>query len=198
MFDGLARWSGTSFSAPLVTGLIAARMAAHPEESAEVAAGAVLAAAEDVAGVGPVLSFVTKIGKAADDRGTALTAQPASARSQPTGAMHSATVRLTGVTREAKRIAVLQGQFTVTASDKLLAFTFDDLTKGKTAVTLPADRATAVQQSLARMTGRTVTLATRVDPSIIGGVVARIGSTIYDGSVATQLQKMKQRLVESV
>jgi F-type H+-transporting ATPase subunit delta len=67
-----------------------------------------------------------------------------------------------------------------------------------TAVTLPADRATAVEQSLARMTGRTVTLATRVDPSIIGGVVARIGSTIYDGSVTTQLQKMKQRLVESV
>ena len=62
----------------------------------------------------------------------------------------------------------------------------------------PADRATAVEQSLARMTGRTVTLAIRVDPSIIGGVVARLGSTIYDGSVTTQLQKMKQRLVESV
>ena len=46
--------------------------------------------------------------------------------------------------------------------------------------------------------GRTVTLATKVNPSIIGGVVARIGSTVYDGSVTTQLQKMKQRLVESV
>ena len=67
-----------------------------------------------------------------------------------------------------------------------------------TAVPLPADRATAVEQSLARLTGRTVTLATRVDASIIGGVVARLGSTIYDGSVITQLQKMKQRLVESV
>ena len=67
-----------------------------------------------------------------------------------------------------------------------------------TAVPLPADRARAVEQSLAKMTGRTVTLATRVDPSIIGGVVARLGSTIYDGSVTTQLQKMKQRLVESV
>jgi F0F1-type ATP synthase delta subunit len=37
-----------------------------------------------------------------------------------------------------------------------------------------------------------------VNPSIIGGVIARIGSTVYDGSVTTQLQKMKQRLVESV
>ena len=67
-----------------------------------------------------------------------------------------------------------------------------------TAVPLGADRAQAIERGLAQLTGRTVTLATRVDPSIIGGVVARIGSTVYDGSVTTQLQKMKQRLVESV
>ena len=34
-------------------------------------------------------------------------------------------------------------------------------------------------------------LETRVNPSIIGGAVARIGSTVYDGSVTTQLQKVK-------
>jgi F-type H+-transporting ATPase subunit delta len=43
-----------------------------------------------------------------------------------------------------------------------------------------------------------VKLATKVDPSIIGGVVARIGTTVYDGSITTQLKKMRQRLVESV
>jgi F-type H+-transporting ATPase subunit delta len=37
-------------------------------------------------------------------------------------------------------------------------------------------------------------LETKVDPSIIGGVVARIGSTVYDGSVTTQLEKMKATL----
>jgi F-type H+-transporting ATPase subunit delta len=67
-----------------------------------------------------------------------------------------------------------------------------------TAVALPADRAKAVEQSLARMTGRTVTVTTRVDPAIIGGVVARIGSTVYDGSIARQLQRMKEKLVQSV
>ena len=41
-------------------------------------------------------------------------------------------------------------------------------------------------------------LATTIDPSIIGGLVARIGSTVYDGSVTRQLEKMKERLVESV
>ena len=67
-----------------------------------------------------------------------------------------------------------------------------------TAVALPPDRARAVEESLAKLTGRTVTLATQIDPSIIGGVIARIGSTIYDGSVTRQLQKMKERLVEGV
>jgi F-type H+-transporting ATPase subunit delta len=67
-----------------------------------------------------------------------------------------------------------------------------------TATPLAADRAQMIEQGLAKVTGRTVRLGTRVDPSIIGGVIARIGDTIYDGSVTTQLQKMKKRLVESV
>jgi F-type H+-transporting ATPase subunit delta len=37
-------------------------------------------------------------------------------------------------------------------------------------------------------------MKTSVDPSIIGGVVTRIGSTVYDGSIASQLAKLKQRL----
>lgn len=66
-----------------------------------------------------------------------------------------------------------------------------------TASPLTADRAQAIQSGLARVTGRTVMLSTHVDPSIIGGVVARVGSTVYDGSVTRQLEKMKERLVES-
>lgn len=83
------------------------------------------------------LDSTPKVTKAADDRGTALATQPAGTRSQPTGATHAATVRLGGVTREAKRVALLEGQFRVTASDKMLAFKFDDLTKGQAAVALP-------------------------------------------------------------
>ena len=66
-----------------------------------------------------------------------------------------------------------------------------------TAVALPPDRVAALQQGLAAATGRQVQLEVRVDPSIVGGAVARIGSTVYDGSVTTQLEKLKQRLIEA-
>jgi F-type H+-transporting ATPase subunit delta len=63
-----------------------------------------------------------------------------------------------------------------------------------TAIGLPADRVAALQQGLGQATGRQVQLETRVDPSIIGGAITRIGSTVYDGSVTRQLQKMKEAL----
>jgi F-type H+-transporting ATPase subunit delta len=59
---------------------------------------------------------------------------------------------------------------------------------------LAPERVKAIEAILARATGRTVTLSTSVDPAIIGGVVTRIGSTIYDGSVTRQLQRMKEKL----
>jgi len=67
-----------------------------------------------------------------------------------------------------------------------------------TAAPLGGDRAKALESSLARVTGRSVVLDMRVDASIIGGVVARVGSTVYDGSVTRQLEKIKERLVEGV
>jgi F-type H+-transporting ATPase subunit delta len=36
-----------------------------------------------------------------------------------------------------------------------------------------------------------------VDSSIIGGAVARIGSTVYDGSVTRQLERLKRSLIEA-
>ena len=65
------------------------------------------------------------------------------------------------------------------------------------AIPLADERARQLQQRLEGVTGRTVRLATRVDPSILGGVVARVGSVVYDGSIATQLSKMRERLSEN-
>ena len=63
-----------------------------------------------------------------------------------------------------------------------------------TAVALPSETLRALEQGLQQATGRTVVLEAKVDPSIIGGVITRLGSTVYDGSVTTQLQKVKERL----
>jgi len=55
------------------------------------------------------------------------------------------------------------------------------------------------QQDFARkleeVTGKQVRLEVAIDSSLIGGVVAQVGSTIYDGSVRQQLQAFKNRLV---
>jgi len=67
-----------------------------------------------------------------------------------------------------------------------------------TAVPLAPERAIALQDRLASLTGRRVVMETATSPAIIGGVVARIGSTVYDGSVKRQLEKMKDRLAGAV
>lgn len=66
-----------------------------------------------------------------------------------------------------------------------------------TAVALPPERTQALERSLSNATGKQVTVSATIDPQIIGGVIARIGSVVYDGSIARQLQKMKDRLVNS-
>lgn len=64
-----------------------------------------------------------------------------------------------------------------------------------TAVPLAPDRVTALAGALSRATGQRVTVSARVDPSLIGGVVARVGSMVFDGSVQRQLVRMRQKLL---
>jgi F-type H+-transporting ATPase subunit delta len=67
-----------------------------------------------------------------------------------------------------------------------------------TAVALPPDRVEALARRLGEVTGKRIELQTRVDPSIIGGVVTRVGSLVYDGSVTGQLARLRRTLVETV
>jgi F-type H+-transporting ATPase subunit delta len=63
-----------------------------------------------------------------------------------------------------------------------------------TAATLEPSTRDALAGALGRATGGQVVLEERVDPEMIGGVTARVGSTVFDGSVATRLERMRQRL----
>jgi F-type H+-transporting ATPase subunit delta len=59
---------------------------------------------------------------------------------------------------------------------------------------LSNDRIQAIELRLATVTGKRVAMTTRIDKDIIGGIVARVGSTVYDASIATQLRKIRERL----
>ncbi len=51
-----------------------------------------------------------------------------------------------------------------------------------------------LRQALARRVNAEVTLETRVDPALIGGIVTRIGDLLFDGSVRTQLESLGDKL----
>jgi F-type H+-transporting ATPase subunit delta len=61
---------------------------------------------------------------------------------------------------------------------------------------LPAGQREKVAERLGRLTGKQVQCRFSVDEGLIGGVVARIGSTIYDGSVQGQLKALRLKLME--
>ena len=63
-----------------------------------------------------------------------------------------------------------------------------------TAVPLTTGQSDALRQSLSEATGLQVRLTPAIDPTILGGVVAQIGSTVYDGSVSRQLARMRATL----
>lgn len=67
-----------------------------------------------------------------------------------------------------------------------------------TAAPLAPEKTRAIEQRIAEVSGRKVRFQSKVDPQIIGGLVAKVGSTVYDASITRQLEKMRQRLIESM
>jgi len=51
-----------------------------------------------------------------------------------------------------------------------------------------------VRSALEKSTGKTIRLTTKVDPSLIGGMVAKIGGIVYDASIRSRLERLKQDL----
>jgi F-type H+-transporting ATPase subunit delta len=63
-----------------------------------------------------------------------------------------------------------------------------------TAVPLSDSESAAISQRLIAMTGQQVKIDAVVDPSIIGGIVVRMGDRLIDGSARARLQELKRRL----
>jgi F-type H+-transporting ATPase subunit delta len=66
-----------------------------------------------------------------------------------------------------------------------------------TAVPVSEAEARAVAEKLSEISGRQVVVETQVDEGIIGGLIARIGDRLIDGSTRSQLSALKRRLRES-
>jgi len=71
-----------------------------------------------------------------------------------------------------------------------------NISRGKvvSAAAISEELQTKVQMTLEKITGKKVILTTEVDPSIIGGIVAKVGDLVMDGSIKTQLAGLNESI----
>jgi F-type H+-transporting ATPase subunit delta len=65
------------------------------------------------------------------------------------------------------------------------------------AMPLSQNELKSLEARLVGITGKVVNLESQTDASLLGGMVVQIGSTIFDGSIRTQLAEVKRRLTET-
>lgn len=68
----------------------------------------------------------------------------------------------------------------------------------KTAFPLTGELSARLQKGLEGLTGKQVEMTVLEDQSLLGGIVVRIGDTLYDGSIKTQLNKIRNLLGEEI
>jgi F-type H+-transporting ATPase subunit delta len=54
-----------------------------------------------------------------------------------------------------------------------------------------------IREAMQRVTGKVVALETRVNPHLIGGMVARVGDKVYDASIRSRLEDIRQQLIQA-
>jgi F-type H+-transporting ATPase subunit delta len=64
----------------------------------------------------------------------------------------------------------------------------------RTAVPLDESQRKAMAEALSKATGKKVDVKAIVDPSVLGGVVAKIGDTVIDGTIKSRLEKLKDQV----
>jgi len=69
-----------------------------------------------------------------------------------------------------------------------------ELAEVRSAVALSAQQTQRLAEALSRATGKNIEVKVVVDESVLGGVVARIGDTVIDGSVRNRLDQLKEQI----
>ncbi len=109
--------------------------------------------------------------------------------------LHRLTANLLHVVNEKRRFALMSA----------IASAYRDLADARanraritvqTATPLGAELEREVREALERVTSKQVLLTTELRPELIGGLVARVGDTVYDSSIRTRLEQLKQSLLQ--
>jgi F-type H+-transporting ATPase subunit delta len=92
--------------------------------------------------------------------------------------------------RRMKFLAEIVAQFAQELNQRL-GFAEAEITTSRE---LSREERSELEQDLARVTGKKIKARYAQDRAILGGAVARVGSTVYDGSVRGQLERIRQQL----
>lgn len=113
------------------------------------------------------------------------------------GRLQPLTVRFLELLVEKERESLLPA---IVAAYRTLLDEEQGIIEAQVRTAFPLDEAGAqpLVAKLERLTGKKIRLQLQQDPSLIGGVVVRVGDTVYDGSVRQQLTALRERLRRSV
>jgi F-type H+-transporting ATPase subunit delta len=95
---------------------------------------------------------------------------------------------------------LVEGMGSIATELEQMVLTYRNQAVAEVTTATPIDDAQSalIKQALEHKTGKTILMSTRVDPSILGGVVARVGDEVIDGSVRSRLRALQQRLLTDV
>jgi F-type H+-transporting ATPase subunit delta len=164
---------------------------------------AVAAAESDVNRAADELSRFLALAGEHEDLDRALTAPgvPPRARANLVGALAERmalsppVAKLLTLLADRGRLRVLP-EIAAAYNKRLLAYQHIVLAHVTSAMPLDSAQIAGLATTLSAATGARVQVDADVDPALIGGLVTRVGSTVYDGSVRAQLERLKQQLVE--
>ncbi len=102
------------------------------------------------------------------------------------------------------KLLAKRGRFDCFRAIQASAIKMQDETAGRvrakvtTAAAMNDDSRRKLEQQLSTLLGKQVLVSLSVDPTIVGGVVVRVGDTVYDASVANRLKQVKAKVIKGV
>ena len=110
------------------------------------------------------------------------------------GEVSPITRRLLMLLADRDRLSLLEGILSE-YRDRLMALRGIVRARITTSAELPATRVQAIAKMIEDAIGKQVEIETGVDAALLGGMVTQIGSTVYDGSIAGHLARLRRRFL---